>query len=115
MRITFFVGATATKLIKGKPDTNATKFYGGETEDIVDKEAKILVPEFAAKADSKEAKEFLKVHSVDPRTRRQRVVNNEPYRPQEKKDSKGKAKPRTLSPGAQAAVRSARSARTILE
>ncbi len=73
MEITFFVGATATKLIDGKPDKNPTKFFGGETADIVDKEAKILVPEFAALADSEEAKKFLRGHIVNPRTRRQRL------------------------------------------
>lgn len=73
MKITFMIGATATKLIKGKADKKPTRFFGGETEDIVDKEAKQLVPEFAAKADSEEAREFLKGHTPNPRTRRQKL------------------------------------------
>lgn len=67
MKIVFTAGATSTKVGDKKP----TKFYGGETEDIVDKEARYLLAHgFAAKPNSKEAKAFLATLDPNPRTRR---------------------------------------------
>lgn len=67
MKITFTAGATSTKVGDKKP----TKFYGGETEDIVDSEARYLLDNgFAARPGSKKAKAFLSTMEENPRTRR---------------------------------------------
>jgi len=71
MQIVLFVGTTSTEVGSKEP----TKFYGGETANIVEKEAESLISQgFAAKANSKEAKDFLsKAPRVNPKTRRQNL------------------------------------------
>lgn len=70
MNIVLFVGTTSTEVGKKEP----TKFFGGETADIVEKEAEsLLAQQFAAIPGSKEAQEFLAKHKPNPRTRRIRL------------------------------------------
>lgn len=67
MKVTLLVGTTSTEVGKKKP----TKFFGGETPDLVDREAQYLLDNnFAAKPGSKVAKAFLATLDENPRTRR---------------------------------------------
>jgi len=75
MKITFLTGSTATKVGEKKPQ----RFYGGDTEDIVDKQAEYLMGEgVALKAGTKEAKEFARTVKIDPRTRNQKLGQKTP-------------------------------------
>lgn len=76
MKIVLFVGTTSTKV----GDKEATKFYGGESVDIVEKEAQSLIDQgFAALANSKEAKDFLsKKPAENPKTRRHNLKAETP-------------------------------------
>lgn len=75
MKITFLTGSTATKVGEKKPQ----RFYGGDTEDIVDKQAEAALAEgIALKAGTKEAKEFARTVKIDPRTRNQRLDTKTP-------------------------------------
>lgn len=69
MKITFATGTTATKVGDKKP----TRFYGGETEDIVNEQAQVALDEgIAVKAGTKEAKALAaKLLGGNPKTRRQ--------------------------------------------
>lgn len=76
MKITFITGSTATKLVDGKPEKKPTRFYGGETEDIVDKEAEAALDAgIALKAGTKEAKTLSAklLADANPKTRRQNL------------------------------------------
>jgi len=70
MKITFLTGCTSTKVGDKKP----TRFYGGETEDIVDAEAKYLIEQgFAGRPNDRDTKAVAAAIQADinPRTRRQ--------------------------------------------
>lgn len=69
MKITFLLGATATKVGDKKP----TRFYGGETENIIDDQAESLIAQnVAGKPGSKAVKEAVAaIGDGNPRTRRQ--------------------------------------------